>query len=166
MIDETKINEVEIDEIGIGIPPEEDEQVLAYEREEEILNLKKLKKKSIEKISVNVNKVPYAGDDISQNRMGNTVAIANWVFNKSIAPTLANVANAEDTDDVTKAMLLGLSSIFDGIYAQVYKNNKVDWKGSDGKLHHVNVESVAEALYKAMLEVGKVIEKTTKELEK
>jgi hypothetical protein len=107
MIDENKI--------GIGIPPEEDEMVLAYEREEEILNLKRLKKESIENLSVNVNKVPYAGDDVSQNRMGNTVAVANWVFNKSIAPTLANVANAEDTDDVTKAMLLGLSSIFDGI---------------------------------------------------
>jgi hypothetical protein len=152
-------------EIGIGIPPEEDEEILAYEREEKALDLKKIKQKSIENLSVNINKVPYAGDDISQNRMGNTVAVANWVFNKSIAPTLASVANDEDTDDVTKAMLLGLSSIFDGVYTQVYKNNKVDWKGSDGKLHHVNVESVAEALYKAMLEVGKVITKVTKELE-
>jgi hypothetical protein len=158
------INE-NMNELDIGIPPEEDEEVLIYEKEEKKLDLKKIKKESIENLSINVNRVPYAGDDISQNRMGNTVAIANWFFNKSIAPILTMVANAEDTDDVTKAMLLGLSNIFDGVYTQVYKDNQVDWKGSDGNLHHVNVESIAEALHKAMLEVGKVITKTTKELE-
>jgi hypothetical protein len=151
------------DEIGIGIPPEEDEEVLAFEREEQILDLKKIKKESIANLSVDVNRVPYAGDDVSQNRMGNTIAVANWYFNKSIAPTLNMVANAEGTDDVTKAMLLGLSNIFDGVYTQVYKDNQVDWKGSDGKLHHVNVESIAEALHKAMLEVGRVIKETSEE---
>jgi len=120
---------------------------------------KQLKPEVIKNIVATINGVPYAGDDRSQNRMTSVLSIANWQHNKNIGPTLRQVAESPDTDDVTRAMLLGLAQIFDGIYQTIYKDIKVDWKGADDKLHSVQVESIATALYTAMQQVGEVIKK-------
>jgi len=115
------------------------------------------KRKAIEALVVDVNGVPFAGDDISQNRLSATGTIANYLFNKNIGPTLRAQANDEGTDDVTKAMLLGLADIFDGVYQAVYVQQQIGWKNAQGDISMVHGEQVLEALHKSMQEVGKII---------
>ena len=137
-----------------------------FAEEQAILNTKEAKKakeEAIENLVVKQHGVPYAADNMSQARMTSTGAIANWMFNKNIGNTLKAVADRPETDDVTKAMLTGLSDIFNGVYKEIYIDQKIGWKGADGKLHSVQGESVLEALYKSMQEVGKVIQETSME---
>jgi hypothetical protein len=145
---------------GVG---EIDEELKEFKKEEISQELSKKKKEALENITVKVSSIPFNGNDVSQNRMGNMGVLANWIFNKSIGSTLRQVAEAPETDDVTKAMLAGLADIFDGIYKAVYKDNKLGWKGADDKIHMVQAESVLEALMKTMKEVGKTISEIEKE---
>jgi len=143
-------------------PPDLDEQAILVAEEYVQGVQREAKTKAIEEIVVEIHNVPYAGDDVSQNRMGNTLAIANWKYNEAVGLTLKQQANAEGVDDVTKAMLNGLADIHIGVYHAVYKDNKLDWKGSDGKLHHVEAESIGEALYASMMMVGQAIKNAVK----
>jgi hypothetical protein len=156
IIEELKINE--------AIPSEEDikEQI----KNDELEKLKELKEEKLNSLTVKVGNIEYLGDDISQNRMGNTGVLANWIFNKSIGSVLKQVALDPSTDDVTKAMLNGLGDIFNNIYKSVYKDNKLGWKGADNKIHMVQAESVLEALMKTMQEVGKTISEIEQEKQK
>jgi hypothetical protein len=154
-------NEMPKDDIGFV-----DEELREIMKEEIEETFKQKKKEKIQNLVVKVGSIPYAGGDTSQNRMGNTGVLANWIFNKSIGPTMRAVANNPETDDVTKAMLNGLGDIFDGIYKSVYKDNKLGWKGADNKIHMVQAEKVLEALMKTMQEVGKTISEVEKEKQK
>jgi len=146
------------------IEPLEDEGAKQVKIENIIKDTKEEKNNSIETLTVSVNGIEYNGDNISQNRMTSVLSLANWQFNKNISVVLNTVADQEDTDDVTKAMLTGLATIFDNLYNQIYKVNKVGWKCADG-LHNVQIDSVANALYKSMLEVGSIISTTEQKIE-
>jgi len=116
------------------------------------------KKKLIEQIVTVVDNVPYAGDDKSQARMTSVLAIANWQHNKSIGAVLRGVAEDQNTDDVTAAMLVGLANIFDVLFRKVYKDIEIQWKAADNAFHTTNADNVGNALYKTMQTVGSVLQ--------
>ena len=150
-----------IDEM-MEFPPENDPMAIKVAQENKNAELNSLKKKAIESITVTIHNVKYAGDDVSQNRMGNTLAIANWKFNQAIGITLANQANSLPDDHPAKSLFSGLANVFNGVYHAVYKDTKLDWKNADGKISHVEAESIGEALFAAMTKVGEEIKKATK----
>ena len=141
----------------ILINPEDDPII----EEEGIKDQKRVNKiKALETLKVVQNNVPFDANEPAQNNMTSVLAIANWQFNKNISTTLELVANDPNTDDVTKAMLLGLSNIFNGLYNNIYKQ-KIFWKGADNKAHNVEAETVAKALYKAMQMKAQVIQQNS-----
>ena len=145
------------DEAVMLVDPEED-KITQEMNEKYHKSLKK--KEKLESLVIKQNNVPLDANETAQNNMTSVLAIANWQFNKNISTTLKLVANAPNTDDVTKAMLLGLSDIFDGLYKNVYKQ-KIFWKGADDKPHTVEAETIAEALFKAMQMKAEIIKETT-----
>ena len=143
--------------------PHEDPIAIEIKKENIEYAKSQKKKKKIEKLVVNQHNVPYSGDDISQNRMGNTLAIANWKFNESIGNVFLQQSGAMPEGHPAKELFSGLGAVFNGLYKGIYKDTKLDWKGADKTMHHVEAESIGEALYSVMVEVGKEIKKTTKD---
>ena len=143
-------------------PPEKEPSYIAKVAEVEKGIRKEAKIKAIEEIVVEVHSVPYAGDDVSQNRMGNTYAVANGMYNKMVGKQFIAQANALPNGHPAKELLQSIGAIHEGVYKAVYKDNKLDWKGSDKKMHHVEAESIGEALLASMLMVGKAIKSAVK----
>jgi len=145
------------DEVVMLINPEEDKEI---QEMNEKYHKSLEKKEKLESLVIKQNNVPLDANETAQNNMTSVLAIANWQFNKNISTTLKLVANNPNTDDVAKAMLLGLSDIFSSLYNNIYKQ-KIFWKGADDKPHTVEAETIAEALLKAMKMKAKIIKETT-----
>ena len=126
------------------------EKLLSEEKERQAIQ------EALATLQVKQSGVPFDAHESAQNNMTSVLAIANWQFNKNISVTLKNAAGLPTTDEVTKAMLEGLASIFDGLYDLTYKT-KIGWKGADNKPHAVQAETVAKALYKAMRLKSKIL---------
>ena len=152
----------QIEEENKDFDPIQEEEIVIGDEGEAIKAMNKAyfkaikKKKALDSLVVEQYNVPLDANETAQNNMTSVLAIANWQFNKNMSTTLKVVANAPNTDDVTKAMLLGLSNIFDGLYKQVYKQ-KIFWKGADNKTRTLEAETIAGALYKAMKIKAKII---------
>jgi len=138
-----------------------EEELSAFIEADRIEALKDKTKDTLSNLKVELRNVEFDANETAQNNMTSVLAIANWQFNANISTTLTQVANNPNTDEVTKAMLSGLATIFDGLYQGVYKQ-KIFWKGADNKSHEVQAETIAEALYKAMKMKANIIEETTK----
>lgn len=138
------------------IDPEEDARVQA---ENKRAHLNKLKNKIISELVVDINNIPFAADDQSQNRLSATGTIANWLFNKALGDTFTQLAQDPKLDAGTKAMFGGLGNVITQIYSKVYEQTEIGWKGADDKIHLVHGEDVLNALYMSMQKVGEIIHK-------
>jgi hypothetical protein len=136
-------------------------EMIEEERKQSELELLKYEKqRAINSIQVTIDDITFDGDATAQHNMSATGTIANWLFNKNIAPTLQAVADNPDTDDVTRAMLNGLADIFEGVYKSVYKDTAIGWRAADNTIHQVGGEQVLTALLASMQKVGEVIQQT------
>ena len=129
------------------------------EKRSKIETSRAIKDDVISKLVVDVNGIPFAADDISQNRLSATGTIANWLFNKALGETFVQLSQNPDLDDNTKAMFGGLGQVISQIYDQVYAQTEIGWKGADNQIHMVHGQDVLNALYKSMQAVGNVIHK-------
>ena len=161
MIDRDKQEEIDIsmdkNDYSLGMLPEEDEGAIQVAKENLKADTTKAKKEAIESLVIENNSIAYAGDDLSQLRMSCTIALANHAFNKNIGLELTKLAQSPLIPDEAKPLVGGIAQVLTGTYNAVYKDNKVPWKGADSKIHIVEVESIAEALLKAMRSVGGLV---------
>jgi len=146
-----------------NFPPENDPVAIAIAKENVKDVNSKAKKEAIENLVVKNNNVPYQGDDLSQLRMSSTIAIANQMFNRKLGETFTTMAQNPALPKETQAMFGGVGHLISEIYDAIYKDNKIAWKGADKKMHTVEVESIAEALFTTMMSVGGEIKDSVKD---
>jgi len=130
-------------------PPEEDEEVIA---EAERQKAAKMKEYLINHSTVTINGVEFDTNTTGQLNMSAVGAIANWQFNLRMTQYLQQLSDPSPE-------MQGLIKLFIGMYKGLYKDTKVEWKGTDSKIHRVQVESILEALKKGMDAKGEVYSK-------
>ena len=132
----------------LAFPPEEDEEVLAQAKADKA---KVKQQHALKNLTIKVHGIEYDANDGSQLNMSALGAISNWKFNQTILAYLEEIQNPS-------AELAGFTKMFGDAYNAQYKTNKVKWKGTDNKLHKVQVESVLEALERAVDQTSAIVE--------
>ena len=114
-----------------------------------------IRNKKLESMTVITNTVEFDANMSAQSNMGDAGTLANWLFNKTITDSLKLASTAPDATNELKY----IAGLFEQVYQGVYKDNKINWKGADDKIHKVQGESILEALMKTMTKKGSIIEK-------
>ncbi len=129
------------------------EEMALEQAEDAKARVSKTKKLQLEAIIVSQHGVDYDGNMLAQSNMGDAGTIANWLFNKTLADSMAQAASAPDATNELKF----IAGLIGQVYQGVYIDTKIGWKGADNIMHQVQGESVLEALHKTMLTKGQII---------
>ena len=113
--------------------------------------------KLLQNLSIDVNGVSFKADTEGLNYLGNATALANWQFNYGLSLQAEIIQANTELSDEQKAALLPIAKSFSTTYKAIYKDTKVPWVGVEGDLHTVQLETICEALQKAMLKVGSTL---------
>ena len=113
-----------------------------------------IRNKKLEGMTVTNNTVEFDANMSAQSNMGDAGTLANWLFNKTITESLKMASLAPDATNELKY----IAGLFEQVYQGVYKDNKINWKGADNKIHQVQGESILEALLQTMTKKGQIIE--------
>ena len=132
----------------LSFPPEADLEVIAQAKADKA----KIKQQhALQNLTIVVHGVEYDANDGSQLNMSALGAISNWKFNQTVLDYLKSIQTPSEE-------MAGFTQMFSAAYDAQYKTNKVKWKGTDNKLHNVQVESVLEALERAVDQTSDIIQ--------
>jgi len=133
-----------------GFPPENDPLVLQNAADE---FAKVRKDEALRNLTISINGVEYDANTNGQLNMSAVGSVANWQFNLQMVSYLKTIPNPSPD-------LQGFIAVQSAIYKKIYKDTHVNWKGTDNKMHNVQVESILEALYGSMKSKEDILHKS------
>jgi len=129
---------------------DQDPELLAFE---EAQNKILKKERELSNLTITINGIEYDANDAGQINMSAVGAVANWQYQIKMLEYLDSVQNPSPE-------LLGFKNAMQYVYDELFKNTKIWWKGTDNVMHHVQVESIMEALYLSMEKKGEILAET------
>jgi hypothetical protein len=128
----------------------------AYLNSIEAKNLREAKDKQLAELQITANTVPFDANDQSINYMSSVLGLglfkamdAQYKISKDLidetSPRYIGTAHA----------MFGYCTLVVSTYETVFKT-KIAWKNADNTISNVQLETVCEALEKAMREVGEI----------
>ena len=158
-LNETKVVKEAVVENDVIIEPEVTELIRKYEpkdvteRVEEYINnseaykkyLKTLKEKAKEELIVSKSNIYFQADLTSISYMDATLTLANYKFNKALIEFLKFIA--KDNDEALE-YINKISTIY---------GTKISWKNAHNNISNTQVDTLAGALEKALIETSKII---------
>ena len=115
--------------------------------------LKRGAEQAIDNLTVKNNNVEYKANETAQINMTSVVAVANYQYNLQLDKICASMLSNPNLSEEMKLFCGSLRQLYQGIYI----SNKIQWKNLRGKNSNVQLESIAEALFKTMTAKGEVI---------
>jgi len=141
----------EVDEVDEYL--DDPELIALEEMQEKLLR----KEQELSNLTITINGIEYDANNVGQLNMSAVGAVANWQYQIKMLEYLNNVQNPSQE-------LLGFKNAMQYVYDELFKNTKIWWKGTDNVMHHVQVESIMEALHLSMERKGEILAETNQEI--
>jgi len=122
--------------------------------EREIAEDKRIKKEQgLSNLTIEINGIEYDANSNGQLNMSAVGAVASWQYQLKMIEYLNTIQNPSQE-------LASFKLVMQGVYDALFKNTKIWWKGTDNNMHHVQVESIMEALHLSMIKKGEILAET------